>query len=106
MARKRNPRFVVTAALAAVAGFGTIGASIGWPLYQRLQGAHPDPVLVVCGTWAFLVLMVSAATIYVCLRRGSPPRRPPRGGEKVVYLCLLETTHTAFPPVEGEREAA
>ncbi len=80
---------LTTAALAALAGFGAIGTGIGIPLFRWLHGGHPDPMAVVFSVWG----------------SGAPPRRPPRGGEKISQLRLLET-RAARPPVETERKAA
>ncbi len=102
--RRRDKTFLHLAAFAALGGFGAIGTSVVVTV-MSWRGGHPHTTFFFFSLWGLAALAGAAANIVVYFQSGDPPPRPPRGGQKVAPLRLLET-RPAPQTVEQERKAA
>jgi RsiW-degrading membrane proteinase PrsW (M82 family) len=99
---RRDPQFLWMAAFAAATGLSAIGWSIGMPVYQAMHGEHPSWIIVHFSAWGFFALFGAAACINTYFQTGNPPRRPPRGGRRVVPLAVVQGR--AKPPAASDQD--
>lgn len=90
---------------AGVGGLGAIAASIVATVLTW-RGGHPNTTFFFFSLWGIAALAGAAANVVVYFQSGDPPDKPPRGGEKVTPIRVLETRPAAQPIVERERKAA
>ncbi|GAC1310138.1 MAG: hypothetical protein NVS2B3_08720 [Vulcanimicrobiaceae bacterium] len=104
--RRRDRTFLHLAAFAGLGGLGAIATSIVATVLTWRLG-HPTTTFFFFSLWGIAALAGAAANIVVYFQSGDPPEKPPRGGQKVTPLRLLETRPSAPAAVaEPERKAA
>lgn len=101
--RARDATFLRLAVFAALGGLGAIGTSVVATVVSWRNG-HPGSTFFFFSLWGLAALAGAAANVVVYFQSGDPPEKPPRGGQKVVALRLLETRPA--PAVDNERKAA
>ncbi len=92
------------AAFAALGGFGAIAASVIATVATWHNG-HANTTFLFFSLWGLAALAGAVANVVVYFQSGDPPPKPPRGGERVVPLRLLDARPVG-KPVEQERRAA
>jgi hypothetical protein len=102
--RARDTTFLKLAIFAAVGGFGAIAASIVTTVISWRNG-HPGSTFFFFSLWGIAALAGAAANIATYFQSGDPPEKPPRGGQKVIALRLLDA-RPAPVQSENERKAA
>jgi hypothetical protein len=102
--RRRDPTFLRLAAFAGAGGLGAIGTSIVATVVTW-KGGHPNTTFFFFSLWGLAALAGAAANVMVYFQSGDPPPKPPRGGNKVIPLRLLERP-AAPQRTEQERKAA
>ena len=102
--RRRDPTFLHLAAFAGLGGLLAIGTSIVATVLSW-RGGHPHTTFFFFSLWGLAAIAGAVANVMVYFQSGDPPPKPPRGGQKVTPLRLLET-RPAPQPVEQERKAA
>jgi hypothetical protein len=100
--RRRDPTFLRLAAFAGVGGLGAIVTSIVATVATWHAG-HPNSTFFFFSLWGIAALAGAAANVAVYFQSGDPPPRPPRGGQKVTPLRIVEARSTR---IENERKAA
>jgi len=103
--RARDTTFLKLAVFAGVGGLGAIVASIVTTVISWRNG-HPGSTFFFFSLWGLAALAGSAANIVTYFQSGDPPEKPPRGGQRVVALRLLEARQPPATTVENERKAA
>jgi hypothetical protein len=103
----RDPVFLQMAALAGAGGIGAIGCAIGLPLYSALRGHPVSPAFALFAAWGFAAL----AGAYACLRTYAisgdvGPRRPPRGGLRIVASSGTVSARSSVAERNSGRRAA
>jgi hypothetical protein len=68
------------------------------------RDGHPNSTFFFFSLWGLAALAGAAANVVVYLQSGDPPPRPPRGGQKVTPLRVLESRRP--PSNESDRKAA
>jgi len=101
--RRRDPTFLQLAVFAGVGGLGAIAASVVATVVTWHAG-HPNSTFFFFSLWGLAALAGAAANVVVYFQSGDPPPKPPRGGQKVTPLRVLETRPA--PVTEQERKAA
>jgi hypothetical protein len=101
-----DPTFLRSAALAAVCGFGCIGAGIGMPVWSWMHGGHASPAFFYFSLWGFVALMGAAANIYVYFQTMPPPQPPPRGGNRDTVVTSLDARRRPEARLEDRAKAA
>jgi hypothetical protein len=104
--RRRSRQLPWSGAFAVSAGLFALAWAVGIPLYHRLHGTHPNWTAVHIGAWGLFALLAAAACIHSCFQRRHAPRRPPRGGQRVVHLRLVDGRGKAPIPGDQEQRAA
>jgi hypothetical protein len=102
--RPRDRTFLQLAAFAALGGLGAIGTSI-FTVVITWRAGHPNTTFFFFSLWGIAALAGAAANIAVYFQSGDPPDKPPRGGQKVVQLRLLDAGTPKAQP-EQDRKAA
>jgi len=102
--RRRDPTFLYLACVAALGGFGAIAASVIATAFTWHKG-HPNTAFLFFSLWGLAALAGAVANIMVYFQTGDPPSKPPRGGQRITPLRLLET-RPVHKPAEQERKAA
>jgi len=102
--RPRDRTFLHLAAFAGLGGLGAIGTSVVATIVTWHDG-HPNTTFLFFSLWGIAALAGAVANIVVYFQSGDPPQKPPRGGQKVTQLRVLERAGTPAT-VEAERKAA
>ena len=102
--RRRDPTFLQLACFAALGGFGAIAASV-FATVLTWRNGHPNTTFLFFSLWGIAALAGAVANVVVYFQSGDPPPKPPRGGQRVVPLRLLDTRPSPHV-VEQERKAA
>jgi hypothetical protein len=89
-----------------VGGASCILVSLGFPLWALAHGRRVEPTFVFLSLWGIFALAGCAANIYTYLSSGPPPQKPPRGGQRLASVHVLDVRHTAATAAEPERRAA
>lgn len=103
--RQRDRTFLHLAIFAGVGGLGAIATSVIATALTWRSG-HPTTTFFFFSLWGIAALAGAAANVMVYFQSGDPPDKPPRGGQKVTPLRVLETRTVAQPTAERERKAA
>lgn len=103
--RPRDRTFLHLAAFAALGGFGAIGTSVVATVATWHDG-HPNTTFLFFSLWGIAALAGVVANVVVYFQSGDPPEKPPRGGQKVTPLRLLETRPAPQSVTEREQKAA
>ncbi len=106
--RSRRPRdrtFLHLALCAGLGGFGAIGASVVATVVSWHNG-RPSTTFLFFSLWGIAALAGAVANVVVYFQSGDPPEKPPRGGQKVTPLRLLESKRPPQTSVDVERKAA
>ena len=93
------------AAFAGLGGLGAIGTSIVATVATWHDG-HPNTTFFFFSLWGIAALAGAAANVMVYFQSGDPPEKPPRGGQKVTPIRILDARPSQAPVVERERKAA
>ena len=102
--RERDRTFLHLAAFAGVGGVGAIATSVVATVLTW-RGGHPNTTFFFFSLWGLAALAGAAANVMVYFQSGDPPQKPPRGGQKVTPLHLLES-RPAPQAAEPGRKAA
>ncbi len=103
--RQRDRTFLQLAIFAGAGGLGAIATSVIATVATWRNG-HPNTTFFFFSLWGIVALAGAAANVMVYFQSGDPPEKPPRGGQKVTPLRLLETRPGAQQVTERERKAA
>jgi hypothetical protein len=106
MPRKRDRTFLNLAIFAATGGVLAIATSVGAPLWSWWHGGHAEPTYFFFSLWGLAALAGAAANVYVYFQTGPPPEKPPRGGQRIATVTVLEARTASKPEVREERRAA
>jgi hypothetical protein len=101
--RPRDKTFLQLAVFAGVGGLGAIATSIVATVVTWHDG-RPSSTFFFFSLWGIAALAGAAANVMVYFQSGDPPPKPPRGGQKVTPLRLLESGRP--PASDHERKAA
>jgi len=101
--RNRDRTFLQLALFAGVGGVGAIATSIIATVITWRAG-HPNTTFFFFSLWGIAALAGAAANVMVYFQSGDPPEKPPRGGQKVTPLRLLETRPLAPPQRSSDRD--
>lgn len=93
----RDPVFLRMAAIAGTGGVFSIVFAIGLPLWSFLHGRPTSPGFALFAAWGIAALAGSYACLKTYAISDVGPRRPPRGG-----LRLITTTGAAPDPRAAE----
>jgi hypothetical protein len=100
---RRDRTFLQLAAFAAAGGVMSILTSVVATIVTWRHG-HPNSTFFFFSLWGLVALVGAVANVVVYYQSGNPPPKPPRGGQKVTQLRLLETRPATV--VENDRKAA
>jgi hypothetical protein len=103
---KRNPQFLIAAALAGFGGLTCIATSVGFPLWAIAHGRPVEPTFVFFSLWGVMALAGAAANIYTYLESGPPPQKPRGGGQPLASIHTLDARRARAANPEAERRAA
>lgn len=103
--RSRDRTFLHLAAFAGVGGLGAIGTSIAATVVTWHNG-HPNTTFFFFSLWGIAALAGAAANVMVYFQSGDPPEKPPRGGQKVTPIRILDARPTQTSVADRERRAA
>ncbi|GAC1444103.1 MAG: hypothetical protein NVS2B8_17090 [Vulcanimicrobiaceae bacterium] len=103
--RHRDRTFLHLAAFAGVGGLGAIGTSVVATVVTW-HGGHPNTTFLFFSLWGIAALAGAVANVVVYFQSGDPPEKPPRGGQKVTPLRILEQRPAPQATTERERKAA
>ena len=101
--RRRDRTFLQLAAFAGAGGGVSILTSVVATVVTWRNG-HPNSTFFFFSLWGLVALVGAVANVVVYYQSGNPPPKPPRGGQKVAHLRLLETRPAQ--KAENERKAA
>lgn len=103
--RPRDRTFLQLAVFAGVGGLGAIGTSIVATVVTWHNG-HPNTTFFFFSLWGLAALAGAVANVVVYFQSGDPPEKPPRGGQKVTPIRILDARPSQAPVVDRERKAA
>ena len=86
-------------------GLGAIGTSIVATVMTWHDG-HPNTTFFFFSLWGIAALAGAAANVMVYFQSGDPPEKPPRGGQKVTPIRMLDARPVPTPAIDRERKAA
>jgi amino acid transporter len=103
--RKRDPSFLVAAALAGAGGLLAIGFAVAMPFWTARHGRPWTSAFSLIAAWGCAALAGCYAALSTYFASGDPPETPPKGGVRAPGLRVLEGGKRADAPTR-ERNAA
>lgn len=103
--RGRDRTFLHLAAFAGIGGVGAIATSVIATVVTWHSG-HPNTTFFFFSLWGIAAIAGAVANVVVYFQTGEPPEKPPRGGQKVTPIRVLETRPAPPQVADRERKAA
>jgi hypothetical protein len=106
--RKKDPAFLLMAAIAGIGGLLNVIFAIGLAIWTAMHGRHYTPFFSIFAIWGFCALAGAYACIQTYRLSDATPPRPPRGGRRLEVITggALPVAPPAPVPVDVAERAA